>query len=169
MKRPIALIVLAALLGTLIYLQRDMLSSLFLPDRDPHGAEVALRKGQSLFLAGQLDEAAEKYREASRLDPENPLPWAYLAAYYSRKEQTAKALDAWKKAIERAPHVVGYRRNLATTYAEMDSVAQAVATLQEALEMDPANENLKNLLQLLSRNDAAEWIPLEPVSSGKAD
>lgn len=161
--RPIIILILIVLLGVLIYHNKDMFT--IAPPRDPIAAEKALRAGERFFGEGHLDQAIEQFDQASQLDPESPLPHAWLGLVYSSRGQPRQALAHWRQATEKAPEVVGYQKNLITTYAELDSLQKALDLLEEILQQNPGNPDLLALKNQLKTASEPEWVRLEPVSA----
>ena len=52
------------------------------------------------LVAGQLDAAAEEFREAIRLDPNYAEPHNNLASVFGRQGNIEEAIDEYRKAIE---------------------------------------------------------------------
>lgn len=67
--------------------------------RDPKGKTgispmwEAISKGDSAYLARDLDEAVKQYREAVKHDRENPLPYTRLAGALRAKTEFSEAVD----------------------------------------------------------------------------
>ncbi len=77
--------------------------------------------------------AAERYLELIRLYPDDPAPYAELAAVYDRQGQYQKATDEYKQALLRdASYIVAYQR-LGSLYRRTGDLDQALSYGQKAL------------------------------------
>lgn len=65
--------------------------------------KASLRRGHLAALAGQLDEALEAYRTASRLVPERALPIASEGTVLHRLDRWPEAAEAFDRALRLAP------------------------------------------------------------------
>ena len=69
----------------------------------PNDFAAALIAGHLLKRSGRFDEAATAYEYASRLSPENPLPWRSRADLELARDHQPEAAEALERAIENAP------------------------------------------------------------------
>ena len=70
---------------------------------EPKSAAQALKKGEQLLSAGDVDGAIAAYTEASRLDPEDQQAYFNRAVVYARMGNFDKAIADFTKAIELNP------------------------------------------------------------------
>jgi Tetratricopeptide repeat. len=65
--------------------------------------KAALRRGHLAALAGNLNDALEAYRAASRLVPERALPIASQGTVLHRLDRWPEAAEAFERALQLAP------------------------------------------------------------------
>lgn len=157
-------LLLAILVGAWVIRAKDTgdIQPLFMPTPTPtRTANSHAYEGDTLFAAGKLQESQEAYREATRLEPNNPKIWADLArvqVYSStllttdaqRKERLLEAIKSADKAVEVGPddsnaHAVralAYNWFSSPIYAgeETDKyLLEAKTAAQNALRLDSQN------------------------------
>jgi tetratricopeptide (TPR) repeat protein len=112
------------------------------------GLNEKLAAAKAQTDAGQLDAAVQTLTEASQIDPAQHLIWfklgdALLAAgkhnpdKAAGKEQLAKSIDAYKKAIELKPTVGAYYNNMGESYARLGQTQEAINSYTQAAQNDP--------------------------------
>jgi adenylate cyclase len=107
-------------------------------DIQPNGALFHQLLGSTLSYAGRVDEAIAHIKQAIRLDPLPAYYYYYnLGRCYFQKGQYEDALAEYKKALQRAPNVVGIHFSLACAYALLDREEEARASAAKALELAP--------------------------------
>ncbi len=110
--------------------------------------KLALSKQQQ--DAGQFDAAVQTLTEASQMDATKDLIWFKLgdalvaAAKHNQdktaaKDQYAKAVDAYKKAIEIKPTVGAYYNNMGEAYAKLNQTQDAINAYTQAAQNDPTD------------------------------
>jgi hypothetical protein len=116
----------------------------------------ALRKtqeGNRLLQVGANDRAASSFREALKLcdfvsAAHNGLAWALLQARRTKAEDLAEALEHAEAAVEltsrRDPASLD---TLALAYSRRGDRTKAMATVREALKLDPDNCDLRRALE----------------------
>jgi tetratricopeptide (TPR) repeat protein len=67
---------------------------------DPAQAEFYFNSGLAHFKMGQEDAAADQYRKAIAADPKYNAAYYNLAAHFSARKDTAKALELLEKAVK---------------------------------------------------------------------
>jgi tetratricopeptide (TPR) repeat protein len=112
--------------------------------------------GLLLYAQGDTDAAVTELEHASKRPWESP---AFLGCAYFKKRDEAKMVKAFEKAVK-----VGQKDDLAWTVyawclAARDKKAEAVAVLKRALEKLPANERLKNNLELVEGGKKMKVAP----------
>lgn len=108
----------------------------------------AFNGGMEAMKAGQWDAAIEQFNKASEMDPKQHVIWAQLADSYNglAKAKTgaesdaasAKAVEAYSKAIELKPDDASYINNNALTLARLKKYAEAQTELEKAAALNPA-------------------------------
>ncbi|HEY0511680.1 MAG TPA: tetratricopeptide repeat protein [Thermoanaerobaculia bacterium] len=79
----------------------------------PNQASSQLAFGVDMAKRGLWDEALFRFREAERLDPDNPRIQSDLGVAYEAAGQFDKALGYYQKALKLAPNDKGIRTNYA--------------------------------------------------------
>ncbi|MEX0643936.1 MAG: tetratricopeptide repeat protein [Parvularculaceae bacterium] len=81
---------------------------------DPDLAEAYLNRGTVYFQAGQADAAIADYQKALDLGTSRPwAAWYNIGLAYEEKNDKAKALEAYAKALESNPSFAPAREKLA--------------------------------------------------------
>ncbi len=119
-------------------------------------AQLHTQIGLLLYDQGDLDGALGELKQASSRPWESP---AFLGCVYFKKRDEAGMVKAFEKAVK-----VGDKDDLAwTVYAwcqvARGSKAEAVKVLKRALEKLPANERLRNNLELVEEGKKMKVAP----------
>jgi tetratricopeptide (TPR) repeat protein len=112
--------------------------------------------GLLLYDEGKNDEALEELKRASSRPWESP---AFLGCAYFKKRDEEHMAKAFEKAVK-----VGEKDDLSWTVyawclAAREKKAEAVAVLKRAVEKLPANERLKNNLELVEGGKKMKVAP----------
>jgi tetratricopeptide (TPR) repeat protein len=112
--------------------------------------------GLLLYDQGETDEALEELKRGSSRPWESP---AFLGCAYFKKREEAAMAKAFEKAVK-----VGEKDDLSWTVyawclAARDKKAEAVAVLKRAVAKLPANERLKNNLELVEGGKKMKVAP----------
>lgn len=110
-------------------------------------AEDQFRLGNEYYEAGQLEEAAEAYQKAIKLNPEYQGAYANLGVTYYQLQKFDLAASQYEKALELNPADGEVAYNLGALYLQQaltmnaspdpDLLNKSVAQLQQALEISP--------------------------------
>jgi len=121
----------------------------------PGDARLHAGKGATLMRAGRFVDAAEAWRRATDLDPENAGNWIGLSYALDRAGRREEALAAAETAfVHKADTRAALRR--ASVLASLGRLDEAIAKLQELLRMAPGDPDaLAALLPVLQR--AGRW------------
>ncbi|MBI5235511.1 MAG: tetratricopeptide repeat protein, partial [Deltaproteobacteria bacterium] len=65
----------------------------------PHDPELLNNAGNILFMQGNFEKALEKYREASKITPDDAGIWINMARAHLKMKRTSKAGEAFDKAL----------------------------------------------------------------------
>lgn len=104
------------------------------PSAEPNNLfEQEILQGKTLRERGDMNAAITKFREASAMDPKNPIAISELAATYDKMGIPDKANEQWRRVYDMGPEVAGVYYSLA---AAMLKASQAVA-LKEAVKQMP--------------------------------
>lgn len=118
--------------------------------------QLRMQIGLLLYDQGDLDGALEELKHASKRPWESP---AFLGCTYFKKREEAGMVKAFEKAVK-----VGQKEDLAWTVyawclAARGKKAEATAVLKRALEKLPANERLRNNLELVEEGKKMKVAP----------
>lgn len=126
-----------------------------------------------LALAGCASPAPEAWRVApsyriSHAGPGTAHGYVALARQYEGESRWAEALEAWRKAVARAPDEVEILDGLGIALSCQGRPEEAVATLRRAAQLAPASarrfNNLGFALMLAGRNDEARGVLRQAVA-----
>lgn len=129
--------------------------------------------GVALITAGRLDEAQKELEHVLEVYPESGMALFHLGRVFMKKEEYEKALDMFKKFVEKQPGNPDGYINLGLTFLAMDETASAEAQFLRALELAPSNTlamiNLGLLYMKTGRADLAqkEWkavLEIDPTN-----
>ncbi len=102
------------------------------------GIKTAFAQGAELSNAGKYDEAVAKFTEVLASVPKCAECYINIGAIQSRKQDWAKAEEAYKKAIEINPDSVESYNGLANVYNAQKKFSEAKAMNAEATKRMPA-------------------------------
>jgi tetratricopeptide (TPR) repeat protein len=119
-------------------------------------SQLRTQIGLLLYDQGDTDGALEELKRGSSRPWESP---AFLGCAYFKKRDDAGMVKAFQKAVK-----VGQKDDLSWTVyawclASRDKKAEAVEVLQRALKKLPANERLKNNLELVEGGKKMKVAP----------
>lgn len=112
----------------------------------PSGAPVA---GKSAAAAPAGDRIAGLQDELAR-DPENPKLWAALGNAWYDREDWDHAIEAYRKALRKAPKDANVLSDLGAAYRNQGDFRQAIASFEKARAAD--SEHWQALLNLVLVN-----------------
>ncbi len=98
-------------------------------------ARDVYQQGFKSFVAGELDEAIERYRQAIELDPELPIAWNGLSMALSRKGELAEAIGAARRLVELKPDDALSHTNLSRLLQQQGRIPEAEAAMAEAMRL----------------------------------
>lgn len=122
---------------------------------DPLTPEEHINLGMAYEKKGEIDNAVEEYKKASK---ELPSAYLYLGNAYMQKGDLDEAESHYKKAIKKQPDLSDAYNNLAWLYynkakgsgltaEDMKKIInEAEALVLKALELKPSDENYKDTL-----------------------
>lgn len=113
--------------------------------------EVARRIADAAGPFPDHAAAARTYRAIAALDPLNPLVNFRLADALLRAGQAREAADYFEKVIASGPRTADAYVGLATAYADLGRLDEAEKTLRLALDVDPANGQVRYNLGEIAR------------------
>jgi hypothetical protein len=106
------------------------------------------------------EQAFDSYAESLKWLPDDGSAWFCLGDTCEHLDQAAKAIIAYKAAIEHSPHLAGPRANLGVIYASAGKLKEAAQYFEEELQVDPgsvvATENLARVREQLKNGNVGE-------------
>jgi tetratricopeptide (TPR) repeat protein len=115
--------------------------------------EDRLREGMRVLRAGDLQQAAEIYREILELDHRNPEAYLRLGEISHEAGDIAGATELFERAVEFGPGEARYHYPLGSVLESSGQLARAAACYRTTLAIDPdhaaAHNNLGRILQHL--------------------
>jgi hypothetical protein len=112
----------------------------------PNDALVADQLAQLLDKAGRQNEACEIYERLATVRDAPPGALVNAGICLANAAQTEQAITLWRKALEKNPGQESARLNLAVALYRTGDAAQARATLEDALRLDPFFTRARDLL-----------------------
>jgi len=128
----------------------------------PENVAVKINLGSAYILAGKHALAVPVLEEAIALEPENENIWINLAAAYlgklpfATKEKREKALAAFREALAINPRAYSVHYNMALIFHEQGDIEEAKFYFQEALRVNPDDDDARRWLQRLGGEFRAE-------------
>jgi len=96
--------------------------------------------------AGRLDDALAVFERGKKLEPGEPR-WSDDIAKAARAAgELERAARAQAEALRFAPDDLDGRRELARTWAELEKFAESESTAREAINIDPSDRDVQDLL-----------------------
>ncbi len=116
--------------------------------RDPEWSYAFINRGSALMKENQLERAADHFRQAIRLDPDDPRPNYNLGFIHARKGELDNAVSEYEKSIALAPEFASAYHDLASVYMENGKFDAAIETCRRAIESDLRLEIMYSTLGL---------------------
>jgi tetratricopeptide (TPR) repeat protein len=98
-------------------------------------ARDVYQQGFKHFVAGELDAAIARYREAIEIDSELPIAWNGLSMALSRKGELDEAIEAAKRLVELEPDDALSHTNLSRLLQQQGRIPEAEAAMAEAMRL----------------------------------
>eukprot|EP00871_Galdieria_phlegrea_P001519 jgi/Galph1/2368/GphlegSOOS_G1041.1 len=114
---------------------------------DPEISKKEREEGNQLYKEGKFPQALEKYTEAIKRNPKDPVPYSNRAATYTKLGQFPSALSDCEKCLQLDPNFTrAYARKGAIHYY-MKEFHKSLDAYQKGLQVDSNNAELKEGLQ----------------------
>lgn len=149
MKRGAIILIVVILLIVIIFLLDRSDQPSPITDTDPYSISEkeriqnfwqAYRQATQLRLAGQLDAAAEKYRQALQLNGQHEDALYYLGNVYLELGEIERAQAAWQRLVEINPHSARVHLQLGRLYLRLEdplfNIDRAEAEYRRAHEIN---------------------------------
>lgn len=124
--------------------------------RDRAEAEELRQAGNVLYSSGDVSGAISKYSECLALDPTSHLAWGNRSTCWLRLNRAEEALDDAERAVSAlTTYTRGYLRKGAAEW-KLGRHADARATFELGLEVDPHDERIRHeLARLVQRHETS--------------
>jgi len=122
-----------------------------------HGSDTAdsyYTLGKYYFWQNRSDKAQEAFQQALKLQPDSVDALNGLGAVYDRLGQFEAAQRSYRLALGKAPEAAYIWANLGYSLLLQGRAATAVALLEKAVELDPANTMARRHLTLATEEAA---------------
>ena len=107
-------------------------------------------EGSDLYDAEQYGEAADKFEQAVKLEPNNALYRCNLALALQALGQAEEALEHYKEAIRRSPTDPLPRLNLGYFFSELEQFDQAEQHFRKVIELAPDSDEAEEAREALA-------------------
>ena len=120
------------------------------PSAAAQAGRADVQEGNRLYREGRYDEAHEKYLEALRAAPDSPVIRFNDANALYQSDEFARAVDAYRGAIEAADPVLEAQAwyNLGNALYRQQQVEGALEAYKEALRRNPGDTDAKHNLEV---------------------
>jgi len=119
-------------------------------------ADALKAEGNKAFSAKDYPTAIEKFTQAIALDSENQVLYSNRSAVYSAQHEYQKALEDAEKAISIKPDWSKGHLRKGAAYRGLGDLLAAHDAYEEALKLEPGNEQAKSGLNAVQRAINAE-------------
>jgi len=103
------------------------------------GLNTTLAQAKQLEGAGNYDQAITILQQATQVDPNQDLIWAYLGDAQRGAKKYTDAIDSYQKALALKPTSGPYMGQLADAYARSGQADKAIQQYAAAAQADPQN------------------------------
>lgn len=103
------------------------------------GLNATLKQAKDLEGAGNYDQAVAILQQATQVDPNQDLVWAYLGDAQRGAKKYTDAIESYQKALAIKPNNGPYLGQLADAYAKAGQTDKAIENYAAAAQADPAN------------------------------
>jgi len=120
---------------------------------NPKFAEAHNNLGMALLKAGdrgQIERAEQEFKFAIAINPQYAQAENNLGTLYGQEGNDAEAERLFRQAVKSNPSFTKALVNLAATLASESRFAEADATLVQAIQIEPLNEDARNLRALIA-------------------
>jgi tetratricopeptide (TPR) repeat protein len=123
------------------------------PGLNSPSAKTQFELGAASEAAGNLEEALDYYREATRLNPGDAIAHYNLGNIYFRLGALESAVNSYKDALEADPLLAVAHNNTGVALHKLGHTREATEAWQRALETDPTLESARTNLETFGVNE----------------
>ena len=135
--------------------------------KTPTALDIRWAKWSVLARSGQGEESIAELRRIAQVDVQNPLVHLRLAQELRKLDRLEESLESYKKAVELAPDLLGWRLTLARARFDVLDYQGAGADVQYVLYKIPPGSPLelpaKNLLSQINGTSIDRGRRFDPV------
>ena len=110
------------------------------------GPEVYVAAGRLLENQGKLDEAADKYNQALKVNPNDVNTLISLGRLHDRQGRPTQAMESYRKALKADPQNSMVYNDLGLCFARQQDLQQSITHLNKAVELQGTNAKYRNNL-----------------------
>ena len=137
----------------------------------PTALDVRWAKWSVLIRSGQGEESIAELRRIAEIDAQNPLIHLRLAQELRKLDRLEESLESYKKVVELAPDMLGWRLALARARFDLLDYPGADGDVQYVLDKMPPGSPLepaaKTLLSVISGSSQDRGRRFDPVFSSE--
>ncbi|XP_058059111.1 small glutamine-rich tetratricopeptide repeat-containing protein beta-like [Anopheles bellator] len=133
-------------------------------------AEGLKNEGNRLMKEEKYQEALNTYSKAIHMDGTNPVFYCNRAAAYSRLGDYNQAANDCKMALRHDPNYSKAWGRLGLAYSKMNLHQQAIGAYQNAIRLEPENQDYKNNLNVSQQHlEERARNPAQAAGAGGAN
>jgi tetratricopeptide (TPR) repeat protein len=116
-----------------------------------HKPEISshFEEGENLMTKGKIKEAEQFFLKAAANNPSDAKVYAKLGLLYLNQKNYSDAIEALKMAVKLEKYNPSRHYNLALAYWGNKDTRRAIASVREAISLDPVTPKYRKLLEEL--------------------
>ena len=158
----------------LIYVKKNMnakAEAIFrrLIDVNPQNPVFYSNLGLALYNQQHMDEALEAYQKAISLNPRTEAYYVQMAQIYKELDKKMAAVNSYSRALEINNRNHGLYFATAELLVDLKAFKEAIAYLEGLLEIQPYNEEAKDLIRKIKIDMGANPLSGKPAAASSAE
>ena len=122
---------------------------------DTNSVAARTELGSALFAQTKYADAEASYREALRINPKLAEAWFNLGLCLVNQRDAEHAIEAFQNATRFKPDLTYAYIRWGQALGRLRRVPEAIEQLQRALQLSPTNQEAREMLEILLRNQPA--------------
>jgi len=118
---------------------------------DTNSVAARTELGSALFAQARYSDAEASYREALRINPRLAEAWFNLGLCLMNQRDLEHAIEAFQSATRFKPDLTYAYIRWGQALGRLRRVPEAIEQLQRALQLSPANQEAREMLEILLR------------------
>ena len=114
--------------------------------QDPKRSQSYAVRSKIFEALNMLKEAEDDQKKLIELNPGDPKAYTSYADYFSGQKQYGKAIELYGKAVGIEPKNSGFYVARGTVYLLMKKSVEAAQDFQQAMDLKPEDDNMKEML-----------------------